>query len=207
MRNREEFGQFLSMKGLLGKGVELGTYKGEFAKTILSTWSGKLYMIDVWRELTTSEYDDVSNNFDPKEIYTEAIESIKGYEERAFMIRSRGEQAVSLFPDNSLDFVYIDANHSYEGCSRDIRDWYPKVKPGGLMCGHDYLKLQCYNKDNYSKGERNFPIYAFRNGDPNDPVYSGIFGVNPAVEEFCEEMGYTFNVTEEWAATWYFFKR
>jgi predicted O-methyltransferase YrrM len=37
-----------------------------------------------------------------------------------------------------LDFVFIDADHSYEGCKADIEAWFPKVKPGGLLSGHDY---------------------------------------------------------------------
>jgi len=40
--------------------------------------------------------------------------------------------------DGSLDFAFIDANHSYEGASADAAAWFPKVKPGGWLCGHDY---------------------------------------------------------------------
>jgi hypothetical protein len=47
-------------------------------------------------------------------------------------------KAAQCLPDNSLDFVFIDADHSYEGCSADIAAWAPKVKPGGLVGGHDY---------------------------------------------------------------------
>lgn len=40
--------------------------------------------------------------------------------------------------DNSLDIVYIDADHTYEHCLEDIKCWQPKVKKGGILCGHDY---------------------------------------------------------------------
>jgi hypothetical protein len=43
------------------------------------------------------------------------------------------------FPSEYFDFVYIDADHTYEGVKRDLHDWYPKVKTGGLFCGHDYV--------------------------------------------------------------------
>ena len=43
------------------------------------------------------------------------------------------------FDNNSLDFVYLDARHHYEGIKEDIESWFPKVKAGGLFCGHDYL--------------------------------------------------------------------
>jgi len=54
------------------------------------------------------------------------------------VVRKYSFDAVKDFPDNYFDFVYIDADHTYEGISRDLVDWYPKVKMGGLFCGHDY---------------------------------------------------------------------
>jgi predicted O-methyltransferase YrrM len=43
-----------------------------------------------------------------------------------------------LFADGSVDFVFIDGDHSYEGVKRDIAAWTRKVKPGGMICGHDF---------------------------------------------------------------------
>jgi hypothetical protein len=48
--------------------------------------------------------------------------------------------AVKKFPDNYFDFVYIDADHTYEGCLQDIIDWYPKVKKGKFLLGDDYRR-------------------------------------------------------------------
>ena len=45
----------------------------------------------------------------------------------------------ALYPDESLDFVFLDADHAYESVSRDIDAWRPKVKRGGLLAGHDYI--------------------------------------------------------------------
>ena len=50
-------------------------------------------------------------------------------------------EAASKFEDNSLDFVYIDADHAYDACQKDMDAWWPKVKKGGWMCGHDYENL------------------------------------------------------------------
>ena len=47
-------------------------------------------------------------------------------------------EAVELFEDGELDLVFIDADHSYEGCIADIRAWMPKIKKGGYISGHDY---------------------------------------------------------------------
>jgi hypothetical protein len=46
--------------------------------------------------------------------------------------------AANTFPDRSLDFVYLDGDHSLKGCTRDIVAWAPKVKAGGILAGHDY---------------------------------------------------------------------
>jgi predicted O-methyltransferase YrrM len=53
-------------------------------------------------------------------------------------IRSSSVGASSRFKDNSLDIVFIDGDHSYEACLEDLTVWYPKVKQGGLIIGHDY---------------------------------------------------------------------
>lgn len=47
-------------------------------------------------------------------------------------------EAVKHFEDNYFDLVYIDADHSYDGCLKDLKDWYPKVKKGGFLLGDDY---------------------------------------------------------------------
>ena len=56
IEHRNEFGNLLTHYDLNGKGVEIGTFKGEFAKTILSNWNGTLYMVDPWREDLGYEY-------------------------------------------------------------------------------------------------------------------------------------------------------
>ena len=56
---------------------------------------------------------------------------VKVYREYTF-------EAVRHFKDNYFDLVYIDADHSYEGCLRDIEAWYPKVKGGKFLIGDDY---------------------------------------------------------------------
>jgi hypothetical protein len=107
-----------------------------------------------------------------------------------------------LFEDNSLDFVYIDANHTYEGVKEDIKYWYPKVKPGGLLLGHDYLPNDMYNDE-----RKDIPIYLYANNNPDELNYAGMFGVNPAVNEFAEENNYTVSQTDEWLGTWWLQKR
>lgn len=53
-------------------------------------------------------------------------------------LRMESVQAVKTFADESVDFVFIDADHDYEHCAEDIRNWSKKLKPGGILAGHDY---------------------------------------------------------------------
>lgn len=200
--HRDQLPELLRHLNLMEKGVELGTFRGFFSKHIVSNWPGKLYMVDVWRPLSYEEYDDASNHAANKDAYENAMNSIKGYEDRAFMIRMKGNYALDLFQDNSLDFVYIDANHTYEGVKEDVENWYPKVKSGGLVMGHDYLPNEMY-----SDGSKNLPIYLFDDSKPDGVNYAGMFGVNPAVNEFAEKKSYKVNKTDEWLGTWWFIKR
>jgi hypothetical protein len=48
-------------------------------------------------------------------------------------------EAAKLVPDDSLDFIYIDARHDYCGVREDLREWWPKLRMGGILAGHDYL--------------------------------------------------------------------
>ena len=58
--------------------------------------------------------------------------------ENIFQINNFSVNAARLFNDESIDFVYVDALHSYEGCMADLEAWYPKLKKGGILSGHDY---------------------------------------------------------------------
>ena len=141
MKSRSNIGEHLTSLGLINKGVEVGVFKGEFSKEILSKWEGTLYMVDPWRPLG-DEYKDASNHKDHLTAYQDTMEAIQGFEDRAIMIRSLSEQAVDLFEDGSLDFVYLDGNHAYDFIKQDIELWYPKVKKGGIVAGHDYLDME-----------------------------------------------------------------
>lgn len=53
-------------------------------------------------------------------------------------IQSGSSEAAVHFADQSVDFVFIDANHTYDFVKADVNAWLPKIKPGGIIAGHDY---------------------------------------------------------------------
>lgn len=58
------------------------------------------------------------------------------------ILREYTTNAAKLFPDEYFDLIYIDADHTYEGCKADIEAWYPKVKKGGFIIGDDYSNMR-----------------------------------------------------------------
>jgi hypothetical protein len=132
------------------------------------------------------------------------MDNIEGYEDRGIMVRASSKKASEMFEDESLDFIFIDANHAYDFVVEDINLWFPKLKKGGVFSGHDYILMDWYNDPNFLENKKDKYIYTFTLD--GTPFYNGIFGVNPAVDEFCEKMGYTVNHTGEWFSTWWFIK-
>jgi hypothetical protein len=193
--NRVELLRKIGTEFLFGKGAEIGTFKGQFSKQILNNWSGTLYMIDVWRPLG-DEYLDASNHAEHLDAYSETMKNIEGLESRAIMIRADSEIASDMFSNESLDFVYIDANHAYDYVVQDINLWYPKVKKGGYMWGHDYIAMDWYKDPNFAENKKDKYIWS------NNNFYHGVFGVNPAVDEFCKKYNYDLTVTSEWFGSW-----
>lgn len=165
MIHRNDLGTFLNIHNLTGNGIEIGVQKGEFSKEILSKWDGqKLYLVDCWSH--QDDYDDIANKPDEEQYgnYQETLRNIEPYKERTEIVKKFSNEAANSFPDNFFDFIYIDANHSYESVKEDLELWYPKLKTGGLFCGHDFMDGEIiHTKTN---------------------EYLGTFGVKSAVIEF-----------------------
>lgn len=115
-------------------GVEVGACQGEHAIVLYQSLNfEKLYLIDIWdnysQEGQNINYLDVS--------YQVTKKRFKNYN-NVIIVRNDSVEVAKTFEDNSLDFVYIDANHQYEYVKADIEAWYPKVKKEAYLMGHDY---------------------------------------------------------------------
>jgi hypothetical protein len=124
-----------SLNGLF---VEIGVLRGAFSNHLLQCNPSKLYLVDSWLKYPTEIFNDyvdfTQKDFDI--IYDKVCNKFAN--KNVEIIRNTSEGAVGLFTDNSLDLVYIDANHSYEYCYKDLCMWWGKVKKGGFISGHDY---------------------------------------------------------------------
>jgi hypothetical protein len=121
---------------------EVGVWTGNLSATILEFADpAMLYLVDPWAAQPREQYDDPMNkDQDHWDGVHAGVASRFAGESRVKIIRDFSVAAASRFPDHFFDWVYIDANHAYEAVYADLRAWAPKVKPGGLLCGHDYIE-------------------------------------------------------------------
>lgn len=131
--------------------VEVGCYAGESAQ-IFAGYASRLYCVDPWDfDLFPScpaaiTMQDVENAFDVRMApWIEAMKINTKESEQPFggfapfkKLKMTSEQAADIIASESVDTVYIDADHWYASVCKDIRTWLPKIKVGGIISGHDY---------------------------------------------------------------------
>lgn len=165
--------------------IEVGTWRGDFAAIMCQKLNPrKFYAVDPF--LLYEGYTDKPN---PNEFANQRnLDMLAGQVEnrvkqflgegRSELLREMGRDAAVRFDDNSLDVVYVDADHKYEPVLADIRAWYTKVKPGGILCGDDFITGSHIEK----------------------------FGVIEAVTDFANEHNLKFAVTTGPNPSWVFCK-
>ena len=116
-------------------GVEVGTERGLYAKVLCERNPGvKLYCVDPWTEY--DDYHDFTGKMEDN--YQETKKRLAPF--NCELVRKFSLEAVKDFKDNSLDFVYIDGNHNLKNVVADLVEWTKKVRPGGIVSGHDYYE-------------------------------------------------------------------
>lgn len=136
--HREVLGQWLNDHNFLLDGAEIGVLSGVFSRNILSQWKGKnLFMVDPLIQQPVDVYREDDGRFNYA-VSRKLCRELTHEDHRAILMLELSSDASRKFGTGSLDFVYIDANHSYEFVIQDMDLWWPKVKPGGLFGGHDY---------------------------------------------------------------------
>ena len=164
---RKEMLSSLVPKG--GVVAEIGVFEGEFAEFILNTLSpSKIYMLDLFNGVCGSGDQD-GNNYKNTDLTASFLYLNAKYvnDTRVEIQRGNSKDLLADLDDNSLDMIYIDGDHAYEGCKADLELAYQKCKTGAWICGHDY-------EMNMKKARHNY-----------------VFGVRKAVDEFCAKYGQT----------------
>ena len=127
--NRQELLRLLLKNAVC---AEIGVDKGEFSESILKVAKpAKLHLVDAWGD--SGRYHDglkliVEDKF-KDEIKKNRVEINLGY----------STEVLAKMPDAYFDWVYLDTDHSYKTTAKELHILNKKVKPGGIICGHDYI--------------------------------------------------------------------
>lgn len=146
------------------KGAEIGVCTGRYSRILLDSIPD-LQLLGIDPYTPYKGYTDFRRKGTHETNLKLAREATAPFPNYTLML-AFGHDAAQWIADESLDFVFIDGNHQYEAVKQDISDWFPKVRRGGIMSGHDY--------------------YEFK---------SGRGGVVRAVDEFAKANGYKVNST------------
>lgn len=127
-------------------GAEIGVQAGRTTRHLLRSLPGlrTLYCVDPWQLYPDYELDRVhpadewpsQRMLDQDRARFMAVET--EFPGRIVVVSMTSERAAAVVPDDALDFAFIDANHLYDYIRRDLQIWSAKVKPGGVVAGHDY---------------------------------------------------------------------
>lgn len=120
-------------------GAELGVWKGQTYLHLLANCDGlkTLYGVDLWEPQPENEGPENYLDWPHHENERNVRNAAARFGDRAQLMKAWTHEAAAKIPDGSLDFVYIDADHSEDGVRRDIACWLPKVKESGWVLGHD----------------------------------------------------------------------
>ena len=132
MKNRIELIKYFNELGFK-KGAEIGVFDGRFSEVILENIPGVyLLSIDSW---------EMGKIFPKKKI---AVDRLSKYE-NCSIVHDTSISAAKFVGDGSLDFVFINGEHSYKSVKEDIETWTPKVRIGGIVSGHDWYLTRTGN--------------------------------------------------------------
>jgi hypothetical protein len=164
------------------RGAEIGVAAAELSSHLLRVFSDlTLHLVDPWCTFREDHPYRLSGDRRARmdrdqvcEIFHEAMRNVAFAGERAVVHKSTSAEAAVEIPDRSLDFVFIDADHTYAAVTHDLEAWFPKIRSGGIFAGHDF-------------------------GARRDK--KGIWGVAKATQEFAAAKGLTIHLPG--ATVWY----
>ncbi|MFT5666939.1 MAG: O-antigen/teichoic acid export membrane protein [Vicingaceae bacterium] len=155
---KKEHREFLLKYMIMGGvGTEIGVHRGEFSRYLLSNAKpSKFHLIDPWKWFDSEEYSATlyggnkggkQANMDLRYSKVQKLLQNEISSGQVQVHRMLSTDAARNIEDNSLDWIYIDGDHSYKGVMDDLEFYYPKIKKGGFIIGDDYDKENWYGDD------------------------------------------------------------
>jgi hypothetical protein len=120
-------------------GVEVGVERAFYSEVLLKANPDlTLFSVDPWK--SHRAYRDHTSQKKLDAFYEEAKVRLSPFGKRSRILCSYSLDATDHFRSGSIDFVYIDANHCFDPCMLDIIHWSPRVRSGGIVAGHDFVR-------------------------------------------------------------------
>lgn len=119
------------------KVVEIGVWRGANANFCLNRWG---HAIKEWHLIDPYNYETYHPVFlnDRSQDKAQAQAAVEFAKDKCVWVEDYSQNVIDTYDDDSIDFLYVDGNHSYEAVALDIALYYPKVKEGGLIIFDDY---------------------------------------------------------------------
>ena len=140
-RDRVDFWSSFIASEAITSMAEVGVWRGEFAEAILRRCEGvdRYYLVDPWRHL--GDWDKPANRTDAQfeAIKAEALHRTEFASDRRCVLHGTTAEVISQIPDGSLDFAYIDGDHTLRGITLDLELLAPKIRPDGWIGGDDFV--------------------------------------------------------------------
>ena len=159
---------------------EVGVFDGSHFRSMLTgLYVEEAVAVDLWRETGVRSQNDCFTPQEHLEQMYQSLAELKRTDRRVRVIREYSIEASKLFANGHFDFVYLDADHTEAGCWADLNAWYPKVRPGGLLAGHDYfeftlgeVKFGVREAVNRFVAEKGLKIHVDNDGAPELPAHN-----------------------------------
>lgn len=121
------------------KGAEIGVSMGYFSEAMFKAIPNlELWCVDIWEPYRGNRW--AASKEKNETFFKIAQERLTKY--NSHIIKDTSMNAVKQFKPESLDFVYIDANHSFDYIMEDLINWTRIVRKGGIVCGDDYYNFR-----------------------------------------------------------------
>jgi hypothetical protein len=124
---------------------EVGVRMGEYLKMMQARSPRHLVGVDVWDGAQTVGQNDIGVSQDELRAYRVSVQNWAQHYGNVSIEHALSLNAAAGYEDEYFDWVYLDADHTYEAVKADIAAWWPKVASGGVLSGHDYIDVATPN--------------------------------------------------------------
>ena len=140
VKNKNELGLLLAKRSLLGHAAEVGVAEGRTALQMLRWGFSKVYLIDMWKHVPKGRGGLGHPQKEQEATLADCKKRTQQFQDQIVFLQGWSYEMANRIPDESLDYLHIDASHDYKNVKRDLNCYWPKLRSdvGAIVCLHDY---------------------------------------------------------------------